>query len=349
MTAIKAHQAEQFLKAIEPRYQAILFYGNDAGLVSERASRTAQRLAAATKPPGEILRIEDADLETEPDRLLVEVQTLPMFGGPKVVHTRASRRVNAQLLRPLIEQGTLAAKLIVEAGNLKPDEAMRALFEKSGSAAAVGCYIDESRDLDSLVRDTLRNAGVSISPEAQQVLVSRLGADRVLTRGELEKLILYAQGKPQIDIDDVEAVVGDASELAIDKVVLAAASGQPNHALAEFDRVVAAGDDPQAIIIALQRHFQRLHLLRAGIDSGRSLDEVLKRIRPPVHFKVKSKLEAQCRIWSTDALIAAISRIGAAAKTTRLERTLELALTERLILDLAGMAKSRQPGATRRA
>ena len=37
MVAIKAHQAQAFLKPPGPRYDAVLFYGSDAGLVSERS------------------------------------------------------------------------------------------------------------------------------------------------------------------------------------------------------------------------------------------------------------------------------------------------------------------------
>lgn len=348
MTAIKSNQAEQFLKTLDSRYRAVLVYGTDAGVVSERARTAAQRLAAASQPPGEVLRIEDADLETEPDRLLVEVQTLPMFGGPKVVHTRASRRVNAQLLRPLLEGNTLAAGLVVEAGNLRPDDAMRALFEKSSTSAAIACFADEGRDLDGIVRETLRQAGVTITPEAQQALVSRLGADRAMTRGELEKLVLYTREKRQIDLDDVDAIVGDASELAVDKVVLAAASGHTGQALSEFDRVVASGESPQSVIAAVQRHFQRLHRMRAGIESGRSMDDAIRQIRPPVHFKTRPVLEAQCRIWTADTLLKALSRIGEAAAAARLNSTLETALAERLLLDLARTAARGRPTAAKR-
>ena len=341
MPAIKTHQAEQFLKTIDSRYQAILVYGSDAGLVSERARTAARRLAAATQPPGEILRIEDADLEAQPDRLLTEIQTLPMFGGPKIVLTRASRRVTAQVLKPLVEEGTLAAILLVEAGNLRQDDALRKLFEKSSTAAAIACYGDEGRDLDSLVRDTLRQAGMTITREAQQALVNRLGADRAQTRGELEKLVLYTQGKQQIDVDDVDAIVGDAAELAIDKVVHATASGDVKRALTEFDRVIASGEGPQSVIAAIQWHFQRLHRLRASVEAGRSMDDVIRQLRPPVHFKSRPQLETQCRLWIADALLGALSDIRQAAKAARLNTPLESALAERLILDLAQTAADR--------
>jgi DNA polymerase-3 subunit delta len=339
MTAIKAQQAEQFLKTLDLRYRAILLYGTDAGVIAERARTAAKKLAESSDPPGDILRIEDADLEVEPDRLLVEAQTIPMFGGPKVIHTRASRRVTAQVLQPLLQEGALAGALVVEAGNLRPDDSLRLLFEKSANAAAIACFADESRTLDSIISETLEQAGITITRDARQALLARLGADRALTRGELEKLVLYTRGKSQIDIDDVDAIVGDASELAIETVVLAAASGEGRRAVQELDRVIAAGESPQTVIAAVQRHMQRLHRLRASLESGHSMDAALRQLRPPVHFKTRPHLEAQCRMWAIENLNAALSRIADAAKEARLNSALEATIAERLLLDLARSAR----------
>src|SRR5689334_10469196 len=166
MVAVKAHQAEAFLRPPGPSVPAVLFYGTDAGLVSERAARLAAVVAARDNPPGEIIRIEDADLDTDPDRLAVELQTIPMFGGSKVVRAVAGRRVTAAALETFVAGDRLAATLIVEGGNLRPTDTLRTLFEKAPKAAAVACYPDEAHDLETLVRDTLKSHGLSITPDA---------------------------------------------------------------------------------------------------------------------------------------------------------------------------------------
>jgi DNA polymerase-3 subunit delta len=180
MVAIKANQAQGFLRTIESRITAILTYGPDAGLVAERAKDAAQKLAARDNPPGEVLRIEDADLDTDPDRIHVELQTVAMFGGAKVIRTSASRKVTAAFLKPLLEPGAIAGGLVVEAGNLRPDEALRKLFEGAATAAAIPCFADETRDIERLVREELSAEGLQIAPDALQMLVGRLGADRAL-------------------------------------------------------------------------------------------------------------------------------------------------------------------------
>lgn len=342
MVAVKAHQAESFLKPPGPRVPAILFYGTDAGLVTERASRLAALIAAREQPPGEIIRFDESDLDEDPDRLAVELQTLPMFGGSKVVRATAGRRINATALQPLLEGGTLAASLIVEAGNLRPNDALRTLFEKSATAAAVACYGDEAHDLETLIRDTLKAHGLTITPEAREMLLARVGADRALSRGEVEKLALFARGKNEVEAADVEAIVGDASELAIDRVLGAAASGDGARAATEFARAIAAGESPQLIIAAALRHLQRLHRIRTELDSGRSLEDALRQIRPPVHFKQKDAIGLQCRTWTTPRLSEAMARASQAAKAARLSSTLEEAIAERLVLGLAVAARAGQ-------
>ena len=332
MVAVKAHQAEAFLKPPGPKVPAILFYGTDAGLVSERAARLAKLMAE--RDAGEIIRLDDVDLEAAPDRLAVEVQTLPMFGGSKVVRAIAGRRINAASLKSLVGEA-LAATLIVEAGNLRPTDTLRALFEKSPQAAAVACFPDEAHDLETVIRETLKARGLSIAPDARELLLARVGADRALSRGEVEKLALYAAGQSQVEAADVEAIVGDASEMAIDRVLTATASGNAARAVAELARAVAAGESPQGIIAATQRYFQRLHRIRTEIDTGRSFEDAIRQIRPPIHFKQKGALGQQCRTWSTPALTQALGDIARAAKSARLSAAMEEVITERLLMRLA--------------
>lgn len=338
MVAVKAHQAQAFLAAKELRQRAVLFFGSDAGLVAERALAFARAAAAKFSPPGELLRIDDADLDSDPDRLITELKTVAMFGGPKVVRVQAGRRINAAMLKSLVDGSDLEGVLIVEAGNLKPDEGVRPLFEKSASAAAVACYSDGAQDLEALVRDVLGEAGLKIAADARDALVDRLGADRALSRGEIEKLALYAQGKGQIEIDDVDAVVGDVSELALDRISNAAALGQTGRALEECVRAVTAGESPQAIVIAVQRHFFRLHRVKAALDRGRSLDDALREIRPPLHFKQKDAFAVQLRLWTLPRLGEALKRIATGAKAARLASALEEPLVERMVLGLSMLA-----------
>ncbi len=341
MVAVKGAQAASFLKALEPRIVAVLFYGDDAGLVSERARAAANTLAQRSKPPGEVLRIEDSDLDGDADRLHTELRTVSMFGGARVIRTSTSRKINTQLLKPLLEPGVMTGMLVVEAGGLRREDAILKLFEGSSIALAVPCYPDESRDLDTVIKDAMAAAKMEIAPDARQLLASRLGADRALSRAEIDKLLLYAHGTGKINVEDVEAIVGDASEMAIDAVLMAVSGGNGRKAIMELDRAVASGESPQGIIVMTLRHFQRLHRLRAALEMGRSFDDAARSMRPPLHFKTRGVIEAQIRAWDAARLDRAIAVISRTAKDARLASQLESTLAERMMLELAAMVARR--------
>jgi DNA polymerase-3 subunit delta len=345
VVAIKSHLAEAFIAGRARVPDAVLFYGGDVGLVGERAARLAKRLAGQDDPPGEIVRLDDASLDGEPDRMVLELQTVPLFGGRRIVRATAGRRISAASLKGLLDGTPLAGYLIVEAGNLRPDDALRKLFERAPSAAAVACFADETRDLDALVGQALSAAAARITPEARRLLIARLGADRALSRSELDKLAIYAHGKAEITESDVEAVVGDAAELALERIVQAAAAGTTGPALAECDRSLAAGESAQAVIAVLQRHFLRLHRMRSALDAGADMEDVVRSLRPPPHFRQRQALERAVRFWSVPQLAAALAHIARAASAARTRATLEDVLAENLLLDLGTLAHTRAAAA----
>lgn len=335
MVAIKAQQAEAFVKSPDKSITAVLVYGPDTGLVSERAKRVADAFAQREGETAEIIRIEESDLDGDPDRLAVELQTIPMFGGGKVVRTTAGRKINAAQFKSLFAGGTLPAGLVCEAGNLKASDALRKLFDTTKWAAAVPCYADGDRDLAGLVREMMRDAGMRIDRDATDVLVSRLGADRALSRGEIEKLILYCAGRDTVTVADILAIVGDATDSGLEQIAIAAASGEPATVVMDFDRAVTAGENPQAIILVALRYFQRLHRVRAQIDAGKSSEDAFRSLRPPLHFSLRDAMSQQCRLWSTASLNEAMMRINETAQQARLNSQMDAVLAERLLFNLA--------------
>jgi DNA polymerase-3 subunit delta len=341
MVALRANQVQGFLAKPDPKTRMVLLYGPDAGLVAERGQKLAQAMASRESPPGEVLRIDDTDLEKDPDRLGVELNTVPMFGGANIVRASAGRRMNAAI-RSLLDGPVIAGGLIVEAGELRRDDKLREAFEKNAATVAIACYPDEGGSLETLVAEVLGAHGMRIASDAREELVARLGADRVLSRAEVEKLALYAHGTKEIALAHVEAIVGDAADQAVDQVVAAAAAGDVAEALAQADRAVAAGENPQSIMLAAERHFQRLHRLRAGLDAGRSLDDLTRQMRPPLPFKVKADLERQARAWTTPRVAAAVARIAEAVRDARTTGAEEVVLTERLLMEIARLARARR-------
>ena len=200
MVSIKSHQAEQFVKDPQKQTLAYLIYGTDEGRISENATRLAKNWSAKYGDGGEIIQIDDRSFAENPDRLAIEVRSVPMFGGYSVIRLSLSNRIKPDLVKELIDLKPQNL-MIIEAGNLKPASAFRKLFEKNKQTAAIACFPDESRDISRLIDEELVNEGLAISAPARKYLASNLGSDRGVSRQELIKLALYAHGKSKIEID----------------------------------------------------------------------------------------------------------------------------------------------------
>ena len=132
----------------------------------------------------------------------------------------------APALTPLIEAPSPDCRVIIEAGELRKTAPLRTMCEKAKTAAALPCYLDDAKAISSLIDEEMRAAKLTLTPDARAALTSLLGGDRLASRGELRKLAVYAMGRERIELDDVMAVVADASEQALDGVIDAAFAGR---------------------------------------------------------------------------------------------------------------------------
>jgi DNA polymerase-3 subunit delta len=331
MVAHKAASVQRFLNAPDPSCRAILLYGPDAGLVTMRGAALASLLAGQGSGM-EIVRIDDRDLAEDRARLEVELRTVPMFAAGKVVRVTAGARLDVPALKALLETA-LDARLIIEAGNLKPDSGLRKLFESHRQAAALPCYADE-RNLAALIDAEFAPARLGIDADTKAYLMTRLGADQALSHSEIVKLALYAAGRGQVTHEDVDAIVGDSAEIAVETFVYAVSGGETKEALRQLDRLAGSGTEASTALSGLARHFLQLHSLAAALAKGGSVEHAVKSLRPRPHFKREPSFIAHSRRWGADRLLNAMPMIQEAVRRSRRFPELEHAFAERLILSL---------------
>jgi DNA polymerase-3 subunit delta len=332
MVAYKAAAVGNFLKSPKPDCRAVLVYGPDAGLVAERVTLLGQVFGRRAKGETEIVWLGERDLADDPARLEVELNTKPMFAAQSVVRLTVWPKFDASGLKALLAT-EFANPLIVEAGNLRPDSALRKMFDAHKTAAALPCYSDE-RSLAGLIAAELNEAGLSIDRETRDYLMTRLGADQSLSRSEVVKLAIYAQGEGRVTHDAIEAIVGDAAETALENFVYATSGGDARAALAELQRLSAAGTDRAAALSALGRHFAQLHRVASNASAAGSFNESLRALRPRPHFKREDAFIAHCKRWGANRLAQALPLIQEATRRSRRSPDLEAAFAERLVLTL---------------
>jgi DNA polymerase-3 subunit delta len=335
MTALKAHEVARFVARPDPEARIILAYGPDAGLVRETAQRLAQHYAG--NDADALVVLEGAELDADPSRLAVEVNTPSLFSSRRVIRVRNAGKALVQPVASLADDPGDTV-VVLEGGNLAPRDPLRALVEGARPGRALPCYPDTEETLLKLIADTFSKAGIRADAEVAPTLRDILGNDREVTRRELEKLVLFAERSKTLTREDVIALCADNAALAMDQILDAAGTGHAARLEAALDRALAAAVSPQQILSITLGHFAQLRRWRTAVDGGGSAREVIESARPRPHFSRKVMLEQQLRLWTDDALAAAATRLQLATADSRKRYAMTETVVRRALLAVATMA-----------
>jgi DNA polymerase III subunit delta len=341
VVALRGRDIDAFLARPDPGRPIILLYGPDAGLVRERAEALLASAVDDPNDPFSLVRLDGDELSAEPSRLVDEAMTVPLFGGRRAIRVRAGSRSFASGVDTLAELPLKDCRIVIEAGELRAESPLRKACERAKTAVAIGCYPDGERDLAKLIDDELRASNLSTTPDARGVLMSLLGGDRQASRNELRKLTLYAHGSREVTLDDVMAVVADASELKLDPIVDGAFAGKPDLVETEFAKAMIAGTYPGMIIAAAQRQAAWLHKSALAIAEGTPLSNLLDSGFPRLHFSRKANVEIALRNSNPARLVAIIEQLATAALEMRKQTQLAAVIAQRTLLSIAVNARRR--------
>jgi DNA polymerase III subunit delta len=341
MVALRGREIDAYLARPDPARPIVLLYGPDAGLVRERADALLASAVDDPNDPFSLVRLDGDELSAEPSRLVDEALTIPLFGGRRAIRVGAGSRNFASGVDALADTPLKDCRIVIEAGELRPESPLRKACERARTAVAIACYPDTERDLAKLIDDELGGADLRIAADARAVLITLLGGDRQTSRNELRKLTLYAHGEGEVTLENVMAVTADASELKIDPIIDGAFAGDAAAVETEFAKAMVAGTYPGVIISAAQRQAAWLHKSALAVADGTPISAVLESGFPRLHFSRRAGVEAALRNFSAARLAAIIDQLATSALEIRKQAPLAAALAQRALMSIAVNAKRR--------
>ncbi|MDA0654425.1 MAG: DNA polymerase III subunit delta, partial [Proteobacteria bacterium] len=236
--------------------------------------------------------------------------------------------------------------VIAEGADLGGRSTLRKLFEAAAAGAAVPCYVEDAGQIRAFAEDLLRGLGHRVEPAASDWIARVMGGDRALLRGELEKLSLFAGPGAAITLVEAETCLGDSAQVDLETAALAAVSGDR----AALDRILGrcfvAGQSPVAVLRALGRTVERLHLAAGMVAQGRSPDAALKALKPPVFWKHLPQYQRALGTWTVGRLGTALALLADAEADCKRAGAPDQAVAWRAALRIV-QAAGRTPGLTR--
>jgi DNA polymerase-3 subunit delta len=342
----KRPEIERFLKSPTGDVRAALIYGRDLGVVRERGHELAGRIARDPNDPFDVAQLTDGDLDADGGRLEAELAAQSLMGGRRLVRLRFSTE-KAALDKVAAEafarhaEGELNpdAFLLVEAGNLGRDSALRKAAEKANGGVAIPCYEDEPGDVARQVREALARDNLSVSAEALQLFVARLPKERGVARQEIERLALYlgpgsgAQATPA----DLEPFFGVEPEASLADAAADAFGGRLADAQASLRRAAQEGEGGPAAVRAMGMHLGRLRRTLTLHKAGAGLQEAAK--ASGVFWKQEREFLRQARSWTLEELDRLQPQVLDADRMCKTAGSPDQLIAERLALTVAARAR----------
>jgi DNA polymerase-3 subunit delta len=342
----RAADFERLLTAPPSGLRAAVIHGRDRSGVRERGRALALAVGTTPGDPFDTAELGDSDLERDPARLSDELSALSLLGGRRMVTVRLSgERIGAERLAAetlkLHVDGALnpEAFLLIEAGALGGNSALRRVAETSDRVAVVPVYEDADADLVQIAREALAKDGIRLSPEALTLFASRLPKERGVARSEIERLALFIGpgSRATVTPDDLAPFLGVEADASLSEAAEHAFGGRLGPSLDQLRRAFNEGEVGTAAVRAAGSYGQRLRRIGSATRSGATLAATLK--SAGVFWKNEREITRQVRAWPDTDLLAIQARVLEADAQCKSAGSPDLILAERLYLSIAAMAR----------
>lgn len=303
----KPYQIEALKPQIQSRFKGALIFGGDFGVVQETAAKIAGLIVPDTQDSFAVCRVTPAQLRETPSLLLDEGNSVLLMGGRRLICLRDGDNFATEAVDSFVTHIQTDSFLLITADNLTKSSSLRTLCESHPDILTVACYADESKDVAVFIREILSEEGISVDLGVMPMLVERLSENRLATRRELEKLIVYVGDRKTVTASDVLAVITDTANTSADLFCCAVAEGNQKNADRAAALLLSNGENPVGLVRLLLGHF---HLLLTASDllrKGASLDTAVKKIIKPAQFRLEETMRRQVMMWPAEYIVKVLN------------------------------------------
>ncbi|NBW07692.1 MAG: DNA polymerase III subunit delta [Caulobacteraceae bacterium] len=346
MILAKRPEIDRFLAKPEPGIRAVVIHGKDRSGVAERAQVLCKAITPDLNDPFNVTVLTDSDIDGDEARLEEALTALSMIGGRRLIRVRLGgdkASVDKMLAGVLKTHGDGGynpdAMLVVEAGALGRDSALRKAAEAGKGSVGIVCYEDETGDVARMTREALAADKVGLTSDALDRFVGRLPRERGLMRQEIERLALYigpGSGR-SIDVEELDAHLGVEPDASLQDAALQAFGGRPAPSQAGLRRALAEGESAVMAVRQASIHLGKLRRINVLQGAGAGAKEAAK--AAGVFWKQEAEMLRQARSWRLEELDLVQDSVNVADVATKTTGLPEALIAERLLLEIAARAK----------
>ena len=330
-------QIDRALTAPDPTLRFYLFHGPDEAGSRALALKLLKGLGDAEK-----FIVLGQSIKSDPAILGDEAGALALFGGPRAIWIEPAGDEIAEGVAALLDAAASESAVVALAGVLRKTSALLKLAESHPRAWSHCSYVPEGRDMERLVMELGRAAGLTMTPDLAQRISVASGMNQAIAASEIDKFATYLGTSPEqprpLDHDAVDRLGADSAESDWLKLGDLALAGRIDALTEALARLPHGGSEAVPVIRALQRRLVMLAPLRARIERGERPDAVMTSMGKSLFWKDKDLIQRLLTMWSAARLAEAAERASALEKQVMLAAAPDAAALGETLITLARAA-----------
>lgn len=239
-------------------------------------------------------------LKNQENALVDNFQSFSMFDSNILFILKLRERPNdyTKYIKDLFELNNLNTNnfLIVVADDVSETGSLKKFCSTNSRFEVITCYEEEDKNISNLIRAKLKANGLTFNDEIVEYLTNNIGKNSLFVNNEIEKIALYKGENKNLTIEDVEKCTKNLTEFNIGDLINAFCSFQHNETLQMLYNAKTEDIANVVIIRALIKYFLQLQRMVFRIDSGESVETVIKSER--IFWKQVGYTKMHLQKWS---------------------------------------------------
>lgn len=251
-----------------------------------------------------------------------------------IIINRCSEKIY-EIIEKIIEKNIPDIKIILNSIVLEKKSKLRNLFEKDKYLIVVPTYKDTSISLIEIAKKFFNNYKISISQETINLLVNRCNGDRGHLKSELDKILIYMNGKRNINLEEIHKLTNLSENFSINELVDTSLSKNSQKTSEIINESSYKSEDGILILRTVLQKTKRLLNIYEKKKENESYDNLINNYTPPIFWKDKPIVRKQLESWSKLKVKDLIENINKTEINFKKNSSLSLILVFNLIYEIS--------------
>ena len=284
-----------------------LFYGENEG-----HKERLEKILFLSRFQGSVERYEEKEVLNDTETIISGFLNQSFFDNEKVIIISRVTDKILDFIKIVLDKNIHDIKIILKSGLLEKRSKLRIFFEKEKNIVCVPFYPDDLKTLSSLANAFFKDNKISISQETINLIIDKCNGDRKNLDKELQKILIYLNGKKKISNEQVNQLINLAENFSVSELVDSCLSNNFSKTIKILNENNYSSDDCMIILRTFLNKAKKVLQLRKNYEITKNIDETVTNFKPPIFWKDKEIVKKQVINWSIkkiEQLIISINEV----------------------------------------